>query len=42
MCASHRNAYGRTLMTDSIVLRGRNGTAMEETRYLFFKKVIKF
>lgn len=34
--------YGQAYDADSVVLRGRNGTANEETRYLFFKKVVKF
>lgn len=34
--------YGQVYDNDSIVLRGRNGTAWEETRYVFIKKVIKF
>ena len=34
--------YGQAYDSDSIVLRGRNGTAWEETRYFFLKKVVKF
>ena len=34
--------YGQAYDCDSIVLRGRNGTAWEETRYVFVKKVLKF
>lgn len=34
--------FGQAYESDSIVLRGRNGTAWEETRYFFFKKVVKF
>ena len=34
--------FGQVYENDSIVMRGRNGTAWEETRYLFFKKVVKF
>lgn len=34
--------YGQAYDCDSIVLRGRNGTTWEETRYIFFKKVVKF
>ena len=34
--------YGQAYDSDSIVLRGRNGTVWEETRYIFFKKVVKF
>ena len=34
--------FGQAYDNDSIVLRGRNGTAWEETRYVFFKKVVKF
>jgi hypothetical protein len=34
--------YGQAYDCDSVVLRGHNGTAYEETRYIFFKKVVKF
>lgn len=34
--------YGQAYDCDSVVLRGNNGTATEETRYIFFKKVVKF
>jgi len=34
--------YGQAYDCDSVVLRGNNGTAAEETRYIFFKKVVKF
>jgi hypothetical protein len=34
--------YGQAYECDSVVLRGRNGTQYEETRYIFFKKVVKF
>jgi len=34
--------FGQAYDSDSIVLRGRNGTAWEETRYVFFKKIVKF
>ena len=34
--------YGQAYNADSIVLRGRNGTAMEEPRYIFFKKIFRF
>jgi hypothetical protein len=34
--------FGQAYDNDSIVLRGRNGTAWEETRYVFFKKIVKF
>ena len=34
--------YGQAYDCDSAVLRGNNGTTMEETRYIFFKKVVKF
>ncbi len=34
--------YGPAYDCDSVVLRGNNGTATEETRYLFFKKSVKF
>jgi len=34
--------YGQAYDCDSVVLRGNNGTPTEETRYIFFKKVVKF
>ena len=40
--ANIQAGYGQAYDSDSIVLRGRNGTAWEETRYVFVKKVIKF
>lgn len=40
--ANFQAGYGQAYDCDSIVLRGRNGTAWEETRYVFFKKVVKF
>lgn len=40
--ANFEAGYGQAYEPDSIVLRGRNGTQYEETRYLFFKKVVKF
>jgi len=40
--SSIQAGYGQAYDSDSIVLRGRNGTAWEETRYFFFKKVVKF
>lgn len=40
--ANFQAGYGQVYDSDSIVLRGRNGTSWEEPRYLFVKKVIKF
>lgn len=40
--AGFEAGYGQAYDSDSIVLRGRNGTVWEETRYVFFKKVVKF
>lgn len=40
--ANFEAGYGPVYDCDSIVLRGRNGTTYEETRYLFVKKVVKF
>jgi hypothetical protein len=34
--------YGQAYEADSIILRGRNGTTLEEPRYIFFKKIVKF
>lgn len=34
--------YGRICDADSILLRGRNGTAWEDSSYIFFKKVVRF
>jgi len=34
--------YGQAYECDSVVLRGNNGTGIEETRYIFFKKVVRF
>jgi hypothetical protein len=34
--------FGQAYENDSILMRGRNGTAWEETRYFFLKKVVKF
>lgn len=34
--------FGQAYENDSIILRGRNGTAWEDTRYFFLKKVVKF
>lgn len=34
--------FGQAYENDSMVLRGRNGTAWEETRYVFLKKIVKF
>jgi hypothetical protein len=40
--ANFQAGYGQAYDCDSVLLRGNNGTAWEETRYLFFKKVVKF
>jgi len=40
--ANFEAGYGQAYDCDSVLLRGRNGTAWEETRYVFFKKVVKF
>jgi len=40
--ANFEAGYGPVYDCDSIVLRGRNGTTYEETRYIFVKKVVKF
>ena len=40
--ANFQAGYGQAYDSDSIVLRGRNGTAWEEPRYIFVKKVIRF
>lgn len=40
--ANFQAGYGQLYDSDSIVLRGRNGTSWEEPRYLFVKKVIRF
>jgi hypothetical protein len=34
--------YGQAYDRDSVVLRGRNGTGLEEPRYIFFKRIVKF
>jgi hypothetical protein len=34
--------YGQAYDRDSVVLRGGNGTALEEPRYIFFKRIVKF
>jgi hypothetical protein len=40
--ANFEAGYGQAYDCDSVVLRGNNGTATEETRYIFLKKVVKF
>jgi len=40
--ANFQAGYGQAFGSDSILLRGRNGTAWEETRYLFVKTVVRF
>lgn len=34
--------YGQAYDPDSVVLRSRNGTGLEEPRYVFFKRIVKF
>lgn len=40
--ANFQAGYGQAYDCDSVLLRGRNGTAWEEPRYLFVKKVVRF
>lgn len=40
--ANLQTGYGQAYDCDSILLRGRNGTGWEETRYFFVKKVVRF
>lgn len=34
--------YGQAYDPDSVILRQRNGTGLEEPRYVFFKRIVKF
>jgi hypothetical protein len=34
--------YGQAYDPDAVILRQRNGTGLEEPRYVFFKRVVKF
>lgn len=40
--ANFEAGYGQAYDCDSILMRGRNGTTWEETRYVFVKKIVKF